>query len=223
MTTIEPFHVNGWTIKPCYQPTHGLPEEGVDLVHGAELYHYDTVGQAVLAAQRSHRESLEWVRPTMDPVEVARLLVEKLKKNGPPLSDHFVEWLLRQLLSRIDHYEEFKPSWQSGTPEEYDAWLRDLIPDDNRLRFYQWIGEQAVTELVEESRKPRAGFDSEMIRVSGASRDYAAGWNDGVVCLQADGQYPSVLPLGRPFCDISHHTHTDGGGRLSTCRLDSEE
>lgn len=58
MTTIEPFHVNGWTIKPCYQPTHGLPEEGVDLVHGAELYHYDTVGQAVLAAQRSHRESL---------------------------------------------------------------------------------------------------------------------------------------------------------------------
>lgn len=35
--------------------------------------------------------------------------------------------------------------------------------------------------------------------------------------------YPSSLPKGKPFCDVAHHTHPHGGGRLPTCRLDAEE
>jgi hypothetical protein len=113
---------------------------------------------------------------------------------------------------------------QVNKPEEYDAWLRGVIPDDKRLEFYQWIGAQAVAELIEEARNPWARFDRDKVRESGASQEYANGWNDAVmtlgVCLDP---LPSALPDGLPFCDVPHHTHPGGGGRLPTCRIDSRE
>lgn len=33
-------------------------------------------------------------------------------------------------------------------PEDVDTVLRDLLTDDERLAFYQWVGAQAVTEAI---------------------------------------------------------------------------
>src|SRR5437868_1691020 len=50
--------------------------------------------------------------------------------------------------ARVDRYEKNLPSWLHGTPEDVDAWIRDLIPDDKRLAFYQWIGALAVATEI---------------------------------------------------------------------------
>jgi hypothetical protein len=163
---------------------------------------------------------LNYVAERMDVVVVARKWITALDDNTMPDTVMSLRALLKGLVERVERYEKNKPSWRDGTPEDYDAWLRDLTPDDRRLAFYQWIGKQAVAELVEEARQPQAGFDGEMAQVSGASREYADGWNDGIASLPLDdGPYPSKLPVGKPFCDDPSHAHAHGGTRLPGCRL----
>lgn len=127
-----------------------------------------------------------------------------------------------ELEGRLGRYEKNLPSWRHGTPEDVDAWIRDLIPDDKRLAFYRWIGTSAVREAVADA-KDQLGNDPVPIE----HRYYTPDNVDEILDLMAPDEgdigYPSVLPIGRPFCDVPHHTHTHGGGRLPTCRLDSEE
>jgi hypothetical protein len=49
--SIQPFELNGWLIRPC----DAVPDGGFDVVHGNELYHYEELEPAVVAAQRSRR------------------------------------------------------------------------------------------------------------------------------------------------------------------------
>lgn len=156
-----------------------------------------------------------------DPIEVAQEWVRALDENDTPATTMSLSSLLSRLLDRIDRYEKNKPSWLHGTPEDVDAWIRDLIPDDKRLAFYQWIGAMAVTEALaavyENLRNdPREAHGQHY------HRDDVEDMLD-MVKPEEGGPFPSVLPIGRVFCDIDFHTHTHGGGRLPTCRLDSPE
>lgn len=208
---VEEFWMNGWKIRPC-------PDgEGFDLVHADERYHNDHLETAVAAAQRSARYSPEHIDTD---ASVIRL------HNALKYTD-FTQLVFRgqtvhQLIQRIEKYEKSMPSWAHGTPEDYDAWLCELTQDDQRLRFYQWIGEQAVREAV-------AVF-KETLRNDPAPPEFRHYTQEAVeelleVIDPAAGPValPSALPVGRPFCDVSCHTHIDGGGRLPTCRLDSQE
>lgn len=48
------------------------------------------------------------------------------------------------LMGRITDFERMMPCPEHGEPEHYDEWLKDLIPDDQRLKFYQWIGHEEM-------------------------------------------------------------------------------
>lgn len=129
---------------------------------------------------------------------------------------------MRRLQNRLTHFEEKMPSGQDGAPEDYDAWLRELIPDDRRLAFYQWVGALAVREALAEVR---LGLHNDPVPPE--NRSYS---QDSVEELlevsdpdQGADPFPVHLPLGHPFCDVQHHVHTHGGSRLPTCRLDSPE
>lgn len=157
----------------------------------------------------------------MDTVSAARQLREALsEKDWNSLV--FKGSTLSALLDRVDRYEKNLPSWRNAAPEDVDAWLRDLIPDDKRLAFYQWIGGMAVTEallmlednLREDPRDPQGQH---------YHRDDVYEMLDIVDPRKTGDSFPEELPLGRPFCNVPHHTHTHGGGRLPTCRLDSKE
>jgi hypothetical protein len=164
---------------------------------------------------------LDFVANRIDPVQAARDLRKVLSHEEWQMLSYGSD-LIECLLDRIDRYEKNLPSWSNGTPEDVDAWLRDLIPDDQRLTFYRWIGTAAVREAVSDA-KEQIGNDP----VPAEHRYYSPDNVEELLDLMApdDGDigYPSVLPIGRPFCDVSHHTHTHGGSRLPTCHLDSEE
>jgi len=122
--------------------------------------------------------------------------------------------------ARVDRYEKNFPSWKDGTPEDVDAWLRDLIPDDKRLVFYQWIGAQAITEALDAVKK---NLDNDPRPTT--AQHYHRDDLDEVLELadpEEYGPYPSVLPIGRPFCNEPAHQHTDGGSRLMTCHITPE-
>jgi hypothetical protein len=59
------------------------------------------------------------------------------------------------------------------------------------------------------------GFDL----VHGDERYHYDSLEPAVAGAQASSRQSSMIS----FCDVPHHTHTDGGGRLPTCRLDSPE
>ena len=154
-----------------------------------------------------------------EPVYRVEAIRELLDRTPKDVELSFNRHVVEELISRIERYEKNLPSWAHGTPEDVDAWLRDLIPDDKRLAFYQWIGEQAVCEMNAHLTQWDEGHDqAEMSQRDG---------NDGIASvmweIEHSGPYPSELPLGRPFCDVQWHTHPHGGGRLPTCRLDSPE
>lgn len=126
---------------------------------------------------------------------------------------------VKQLQADLCRYEGDMPSWTDAVPEDYDAWLRDLVPDRLRLPFYQWIGALAVEEAVEKAR--------ENLYEDPAPAEYRSYGQDTVSDFfdemkpKNSGPYPSALPVGRPFCDVAWHVHLDGADRLPTCRLDS--
>ena len=113
-----------------------------------------------------------------------------------------------------------KPSYFFADPEALDAWLREEFPDDVRLKFYQWIGAQAVTEAVAVVQDDLRN-DPREAHAQHYHRDEVEELFE--LLNPKENLFPSVLPLGRPFCDVNHHTHTNGDGRLPTCRLDSPE
>jgi hypothetical protein len=47
--TIQPFRIGGWKITSC-------DENGYDILHADERYHYSDLGDAVASAQQSPRE-----------------------------------------------------------------------------------------------------------------------------------------------------------------------
>src|SRR5438477_12060117 len=101
--------------------------------------------------------------------------------------------------ARVDRYEKNLPSWLHGTPEDVDAWIRDLIPDDKRLAFYQWIGALAVKEAVgvlqdNLMNDPREGHGQHYHRDDVEEMLDLLGPEDNV--------FPAQLPIGRPFCDV---------------------
>jgi hypothetical protein len=219
---MKSFQLNGWTIRPCTEPG----EDGFDLVHGDELYHHTHLEVAVATAQRSSRggesRTAEMLREgRVDPVRIAALWVEELKRDTSTeaVSRRLV---VEALLQRIKQYENYLPSWAHAVPEDIDRWLHSIgaIPEDKLLTFYRWVGKHAVDEafenvmgLMEEDPVPSA-------HRSYSPDDVEAMLNEA----DTDGNlYPSKLPIGHPFCDVPHHTHTDGGSRLPTCRLDSPE
>lgn len=162
-----------------------------------------------------------------DPLTTAKLWVEgadRALKNGDDMPD-IQGWyhVLKALLGRLTRFEKNMPSWAHGTPEDYDAWLRDLTPDDRRLGFYQWIGAMAVSEAVEMLRR-QIGEDPIPVQHQHYDADMVNDFLDAVDPRQPlTDPFPAQLPVGRVFCDVSHHSHPHGGGRLPTCRLDSGE
>jgi hypothetical protein len=52
------------------------------------------------------------------------------------------------LESAVRTAQKASPNLISGTPEQVDARLRELMTDEQRLAFYQWIGRMAVGEAV---------------------------------------------------------------------------
>lgn len=130
---------------------------------------------------------------------------------------------LEQLKAQLARFTDTMPSWAHGQPMDYDAWLRDLVPDDNRLRFYQWIGRIAVREVLDALRDMLKD-DPVPIEYRSYPPDLVHEFLDNVDPSAKDGDpVPSKLPLGRPFCDVDWHVHLDGGNRLPSCRLDSPE
>lgn len=166
---------------------------------------------------------LDFVAKRMDPLQALQELHANLK------DEDFAELMFRsavvhQLMMKIDHYEKHLPSWAHGTPQDVDRWLHSIgaIPEDKLLAFYQWIGKHAVREAVGDLRR-HIGEDPVPVQHRSYSPD---GVHELINEIDPDDgpiAYPSELPKGHPFCDVAHHTHTGGGGRLPTCRLDSEE
>lgn len=199
---VQEFQLDGWTIQQCPEPG----EDGFDLVHESERYHYDNLEPAVAAAQASPRFSPQHVQT----VETVFTLHENVK-----YADFaqliFKGQTVHLLVKRIKQYEKHLPSWAHGTPEDIDRWLHSIgsIPEDKLLEFYQWVGKHAISELFAEIQQVADNTGSAVLR------QVAETWGDDV--------FPTKLPKGHPFCDVPHHTHTGGGGRLPTCRLDSEE
>lgn len=110
-----------------------------------------------------------------------------------------------------------RPSRFGGTPEQWDAYFREVMTDEMRLRFYQWIGTQAICAAMYDLSNSISRVMPGDTGVQQMFREYADAVANGTLT------YPEQLPLGLPFCDVQHHTHTHGGGRRPTCRLDSEE
>ncbi len=160
---------------------------------------------------------LDHASSRMDPVEAFR----KIREVTEPNDARFLTFrfdVVSELLDRVDQYQKgLQPL--GDAPEDVDAWLRTLIPDDKRLAFYQWIGRIAVSEAIEDVRED-VDKDPTPVEHRYYSRQGVHEFLDGP---EEGGPYPAGLPVGRPFCDVPHHTHTDGGGRIPTCRLDSEE
>ncbi len=128
---------------------------------------------------------------------------------------------LEQLKAQLARFTDTMPSWAHGQPMDYDAWLRDLVPDDNRLKFYQWIGELALREVLDELLRT-LGDDPVPVK----HRSYSPQDVEEMISLYhpSSGETaPSQLPMGHRFCDVDWHTHTHGGDRLPSCRLDSPE
>lgn len=125
---------------------------------------------------------------------------------------------LRGLRGQYENVTADMPSWKDGTPEDYDAWLRGITPVDRRLKFYQWIGRQAVNELLADLR--------EGVRDDPRPPEHRHYSQDEVYELLANvddeqhDPYPTVLPKGRHMCDVQWHTHTDGMSYQSSCRCD---
>lgn len=209
---VQAFQLNGWTIRPCSDQ-----EDGFDLVHHDERYHHDHMEVAVAAAQASPRFSPQHI-DTDEMVLSLHGVTEYLDFTKLIFRGHTVH----RLIERIKRYEKNLPSWLHSTPEDVDAWLRDLIPDDKRLAFYQWIGKIAVREAVDVA-VDNVGQDPTPPEHRYYSQDVVYEFFELIDPDKDGGPFPSALPVGRPFCDVPHHTHTDGGGRLPTCRLDSEE
>lgn len=111
---------------------------------------------------------------------------------------------LEAILNQAVPYE--RPSRFSGTPEQWDAWFREVLTDDKRLEFYQWIGQKVVEEIV---------TDIGVLGVPGTAEA-------AITVIERIGPRPATLPLGLPFCSVAHHAHPGGDGRLPTCRLDEE-
>ena len=129
---------------------------------------------------------------------------------------------VRELLARLDRFERMMPSWRHGKPVEYDAWLRELIPDDKRLEFYQWVSSLAVGEAFDSIRNVLS-IDPVPVEHRSYSPDDVHEFLDYFDPLKDGDPFPSKLPIGRPFCNLPEHDHTDGGGRLPTCRIEPEE
>lgn len=171
---------------------------------------------------------LDYVAERIDPVHMAKIWYEELEESDAPEAK--ARWLMLGSLleyvegvkKRLARFEKNMPSWAHGTPEDYDAWLRELTPVDRRLEFYQWIGEQAVTQMLDELTSFWVNDPSPpefRMRVP----DFVDEAISHVDPRRGADPAPSVLPKGKHMCDVSHHTHTDGMGYLPTCRLDSPE
>lgn len=130
--------------------------------------------------------------------------------------------MIASLVQRVARYEKEMPSWAHGTPEDYDHWLRQLTPVDRRLEFYQWIGEQAVTQMLDEltsfwREDPLpAQYKTQIPEIVDEAISH-------VDPRRGADPAPSVLPKGKHMCDVVHHNHTDGMGYLPTCRVDFPE
>lgn len=130
--------------------------------------------------------------------------------------------MIASLVQRVARYEKEMPSWAHGKPEDYDHWLRQLTPVDRRLKFYQWIGELAVIEMLDEltgfwENDPNPPqYRTEIPEIVDEAISH-------VDPRRGADPAPSVLPKGKHMCDVQWHSHSDGMGYLPTCRLSSPE
>lgn len=212
---VETFHINGWEIRPC-------SGEGFDLVHGEERYHHDHLEVAVAAAQASTRTLEGRIKEMLgagqiDVLRIARDWVAELdQRTVPAMSAR--KMVVEELIARIDRYERDKPSWKDGTPEEYDRWLAELVPDEQRLKFYQWIGMFAGHEVL-------TGIRNQLM--DDPTPVQHQHWDATLVheLMEPFDPYekdadplPSVLPPNPLRCVNKQHTHTDGSSYRPACR-----
>lgn len=214
--SVKEFHLNGWTIRPC-------EEDGFDLIHKDERYHHDHLEVAVAAAQASRRETpVEAMLEdgSLDLMRTAKFWCEDMQRLATSEA-RARRALVVELIERVEKYEKNLPSRFSGTPEDIDAWLHGMFAEDTLLKFYQWLGTKAVTEVIDVLM-----FDLSQEPIPAVYKIEIPDLVDEAVAnidpRQGADLAPSRLPIGKPFCDVPHHVHTDGS-RLPTCRLDSEE
>lgn len=127
----------------------------------------------------------------IDPVDAFR----EIRKVVAPADARFLTFrfdVVSALVDRIDRYEGTPKPWSSG-PEGVDAWLRGLMPDEQLLEFYQWIGRIAVSEAIEDMRE---SVDNDPVPVE--HRYYSQlGVHEFLDVPEEGGPYPAALPVGR--------------------------
>lgn len=117
-------------------------------------------------------------------------------------------------------HEDTKPSRFTAAPEDIDAWLHEGFAEDRLLVFYQWVGQHAVREALDDIKR-HLGDDPVPVEHRSYDPQAVEGLLDVVNPDAGPIALPSVLPKGKPFCDVDRHAHTHGGSRLPSCRLDS--
>lgn len=99
-----------------------------------------------------------------------------------------------RLLQHLEPYEEGTPSRFVASPQEWDAYLRTVMTEDSRLRFYQWIGHRAVVEAVQEARRD-LGNDPAPVENRYYSPSDVETFLDAIDPACGCGPYPSALPV----------------------------
>lgn len=163
---------------------------------------------------------LDFVADHLDIVETARELRAALTTE---------EWsrlvfkgsTVSELLDRIERYEKHMPSWRHGTPEEYDRWLTELTPQDNRLKFYQWIGHGAVGEAVY-TATDNVSRDPVPVPHRYYTQENVYEFFELIDPGKDGGPFPSALPENTLLCNNPGHTHANGSNYLPICRVESE-
>jgi hypothetical protein len=113
-------------------------------------------------------------------------------------------------------------SLTGSSPEDIDALLQGLVSDKERLAFYQWVGRLAVGEAVAIATR-NVSQDPAPPQHRSYSQDTVYEFFELIDPGNKNYEpFPSKLPEDHFTCDVAHHAHPNGKGRLSTCRSDSE-
>ncbi|MER5694866.1 hypothetical protein ACWDBO_31150 [Streptomyces mirabilis] len=84
-----------------------------------------------------------------------------------------------------------RPSRFNATPSDVDHFLRRILAEDTYLHYQQAVGEQALSEAVEDAQTVRASADNDGLY----NADWREGWDDAIQRVDPDhnGPCPSAL------------------------------